>query len=74
MQDVVNISNEIFDFVKERDYELSPLIHSLIFMLEAVTQSYNVPNQQIARIRRVCRKYITEMAEKEKITIGDKHE
>jgi len=62
MRDVMKITDEIFNLSKEKGYHPGAFVHSLIFTLEITQQSYNIPQQQLAEIKRDCRRYVHELA------------
>lgn len=57
VEDAIKIADEIMKLAKEKKYDLGPFIHGLIFAQEYAIFSYKVPQQQIAMIKRDCRKY-----------------
>ena len=61
IQDAMNITDDLFKLSKEKNYNPGAFIHGLIFALEVVQQSYKIPQQQMAEIRRDCRKYVDQM-------------
>ena len=61
IEDAMNITNDIFKLSKDNKYNPGAFIHGLIFALEAVQQSYNIPKQQLAEIKRGCRRYFQEI-------------
>ncbi|MFW6149291.1 MAG: hypothetical protein ACOC6D_05495 [Atribacterota bacterium] len=61
IEDVLKITDEIFKLSKEKDYDLGAFVHGLIFALEYAQFSYDIPQQQIAGIKRDCRRYFKEM-------------
>lgn len=60
IDDVLKISQEIFGICKKNNYYLEPFIYALLFCVEALQLSYNIPQQELADIRRKCRKYLKE--------------
>ena len=48
IQDAMKVTDDIFKLSKDKDYHPGAFIHGLIFALEAVQQSYKIPQQQIA--------------------------
>jgi len=62
IRDVMKITDEIFNLSKEKGYHPGAFVHSLIFTLEITQQSYNIPQQQLAEIKRDCRRYVHELA------------
>lgn len=62
LADAMKITDEVFQLSKEKNYHPGAFIHGLIFALEYAQISYNVPQQQLANIKRDCRKYIKEIA------------
>ena len=61
IEDAMKITDEIFKLNKEKNYNPGAFIHGLIFALELTQQTYQIPNQQLAQIRRGCRKYFNEI-------------
>jgi hypothetical protein len=59
IEDAMKITDEIFNLSKERKYNVGAFVHGLIFALEYTQISYNIPHQQIAGIKRDCRRYFT---------------
>ena len=62
----MEITDEVFKLSKETNYHPGAFIHGLIFALEYAQVSYNVPQQQMATIKRDCRKYIKEITSQRK--------
>ena len=58
--DVLKISQEIFKICKENNYHLESFTCALLFCVEALQLSYNIPQQEIAEMKRKCRKYLKE--------------
>ncbi len=61
IEDAMKITDEIFKLNKEKEYNVGAFVHGLIFALEYTQFSYNIPQQQIAGIKRDCRRYFEEM-------------
>ncbi len=61
MNEVFKITDDLFTLSKEREYPLGAFIHGLIFALEFAQQSYRIPPQQLAEIKRDCRRYVDEI-------------
>lgn len=61
IEDAMKVTNEIFNLNKKNNYNPGAFIHGLIFALEFTQQNYGIPQQQIAEIRRGCRKYFGEI-------------
>ncbi|HWR27896.1 MAG TPA: hypothetical protein VN377_05620 [Candidatus Thermoplasmatota archaeon] len=61
MNEVFKITDDLFTLSKEREYPLGAFIHGLIFTLEFASQSYRIPPQQLAEIKRDCRRYVDEI-------------
>ena len=59
--DAMKIADEIFKLSKEKKYNLGAFVHGLIFALEYAQFSYKIPPQQMALIKRDCRKYFKEV-------------
>jgi len=61
VEDAIKVADDIFKISKENNYKVGAFIHGLIFALEYAQTSYKVPQQQIALIKRDCRKYFKEI-------------
>jgi len=61
MSEVFKITDDLFTLSKEREYPLGAFVHGLIFALEFASQSYHIPPQQLAEIKRDCRRYVDEI-------------
>ena len=57
IEDALKITDDIFKLSKENKYNMGAFIHGLIFALEYAQFSFNIPQQQIAGIKRDCRNY-----------------
>ena len=57
IEDALKITDEIFKLSNENKYNVGAFVHGLIFALEYAQFSYNIPQQQIAGIKRDCRQY-----------------
>jgi len=57
VEDALKIADEIFQMGKEKKYNIGAFIHGLLFAQEYITHNYKIPQQQIAIIKRDCRKY-----------------
>ncbi len=62
IEDAIKVADDIFKLSKEKKYNLGAFIHGLIFALEYVENSYKIPQQQLALIKRECRKYFKEIS------------
>ena len=62
IKDAMKVTEDIFNLNKDKNYNPGAFIHGLIFALEATQQSYKIPQQQLAEIKRGCRKYIKELS------------
>ena len=58
VEDAMKVADDIFKLSKEKNYKVGAFIHGLIFALEYAQFSYNIPQQQIAGIKRDCRNYL----------------
>lgn len=67
IKDAMKITDEIFKLSKENNYNPGAFIHGLIFALEFTQKSYKIPQQQIAQIKRGCRKYFNDLDNYNKI-------
>lgn len=65
MKDVFKITDDLFTLSKEKKYSPGAFVHGLIFTLEFTQQSYNIPQQQLAEIKRDCRRYVQEIVRTE---------
>ena len=59
--DAIKIADDIFKLSKEKKYNLGAFIHGLIFAQEYAQHSFGIPQQQMALIKRDCRKYFKEI-------------
>jgi hypothetical protein len=57
IEEAIKVADDIFKLSKEKKYNLGAFIHGLIFALEYAENSYKIPQQQLALIKRECRKY-----------------
>ncbi|MEE9440672.1 MAG: hypothetical protein V3V27_01945 [Candidatus Thermoplasmatota archaeon] len=64
--DAMKITDEVFKLSKENNYHPGAFVHGLIFALEYAQTSYKIPQQQMATIKRDCRKYIKEVTSQRK--------
>ena len=64
IEDVTKITDDIFKLSKEKKYNIGAFVHGLIFALEYIQFSYKIPQQQIANIKRDCRRHFKETADK----------
>jgi len=67
IEDAMKITEDIFNLSKENEYNPGAFVHGLIFALEATQQSYNIPQQQLANIKRGCRRYFREISNSKKL-------
>ena len=61
VKDAFKIADDVLKLSKDKEYHLGAFVHGLIFTLEYIQQSYNIPQQQLAIIKRDCRQYIKEI-------------
>lgn len=61
IKDAMQVADDILNLSKEKKYSVGAFVHGQIFSLEFMTVAYGIPAQQIAEIKRDCRKYINEM-------------
>jgi hypothetical protein len=59
--DAIKVADDIFKLSKENKYNLGAFIHGLVFAVEYAQSSYRIPQQQMAIVRRSCRKYFKEI-------------
>ncbi|MHA2431458.1 MAG: hypothetical protein ACXACC_10585, partial [Promethearchaeota archaeon] len=60
-EDTIKIADDILKMGKDKKYNIGAFIHALIFAQEYSQQDYQIPQQQIAMIKRDCRKYFREI-------------
>jgi len=61
VEDAIKVADDIFKLSKEKKYNIGAFIHGMIFAMEYAQQSYKIPHQQMAIIKRDCRKYFKEI-------------
>ena len=61
IEDAMKIADDILKLSNENKYNVGAFIHGLSFALEYAIYAYNVPQQQIAVIKRDCRKYLKDI-------------
>jgi len=61
IEDALKIADDIFKMSKEKKYNVGAFIHGMIFAVEYAQHSYKIPQQQIAIIKRDCRKYFKDI-------------
>lgn len=61
LEDVLKVADDVLNLYREKKYNFGAFIHGLIFLDEYLQFNYNIPQQQIADIRRGCRRYIEEL-------------
>ena len=61
ISEVFKVSDDFFQLLKDKQYPLGAFVHGLIFALELAQQSYHIPPQQLAEIKRDCRRYVDEI-------------
>ncbi len=66
IEDAMKITDDIFNLSKDKNYNLGAFVHGLVFALEYAQSSYNIPQQQIAIIKRDCRRYFDAITEAKK--------
>lgn len=66
IEDVIKIADDIFKMGQDKKYNIGAFIHGLIFAQEYSQQIYQIPQQQIAMIKRDCRKYFKEINPRKK--------
>ena len=57
-EDALHISEELLKLFKEKEYNPGAFVHGLVFTLEFAQQTYQIPSQQLAGVKRDCRRYI----------------
>jgi hypothetical protein len=66
IEDAIKIADDIFKMGQDKKYNIGAFIHGLIFAQEYSQQIYQIPQQQIAMIKRDCRKYFKEINPRKK--------
>jgi len=61
IEEALKVADDIFNLSKDNKYNFGAFIHGLIFANEYLQFNYKIPPQQIADIRRGCRKYFKEI-------------
>jgi len=61
IEDALKVADDIFNLSKEKKYNFGAFVHGLIFADEYLQFNYKIPPQQIADIRRGCRRYFKEI-------------
>lgn len=61
IKDAITVADDIFKLTKDKKYKIGAFIHGLIFALEYAQHNYKIPQQQIATIKRDCRKYFMDI-------------
>ena len=61
--DALHISEEILNLFKKKEYNPGAFVHGLLFTLEFAQQTYKIPPQQLAGVKRDCRRYIQALSE-----------
>ena len=56
--DALHISEDLMNLFKEKEYNPGAFVHGLLFTLEFATQTYQIPQQQLAGVKRDCRRYV----------------
>ena len=59
--DAIKVADDVFKLSKEKEYNLGAFIHGLVFAIEYAQHSYRIPQQQMALIKRDCRKYFKDI-------------
>jgi hypothetical protein len=61
IDDALKIADDVFKLSQEKKYNLGAFVHGLTFALEYIQYNYKIPQQQVAGIRRGCRKYFKQI-------------
>ena len=62
LKDAMTVTEDIFKLSKEKKYSPGAFVHGLVFAIEYTQQSFNIPQQQLADIKRNCRRFVKETA------------
>ena len=66
INDALEIADDVFKLCKEKEYNFGAFVHGLIFALEYTQFTFKIPQQQIADIKRDCRRYFENIAQQKK--------
>ncbi len=61
--DALHISEELMQLFKEKKYNPGAFVHGLLFTLEFAQMTYQIPQQQLAGVKRDCRRYVQAIAQ-----------
>jgi hypothetical protein len=61
MADVFKVTDDLFQLSKQKGYHPGAFVHGLVFALELSQESYHIPPQQLAEIKRDCRRTVHEI-------------
>jgi hypothetical protein len=61
--DALNISEDLMKLFNEKKYNPGAFVHGLLFTLEFTQHTYQIPQQQLAGVKRDCRRYVKAIAE-----------
>ena len=61
IKDAIQIADDILKLSKDKKYNFGAFIHGLVFATEYAQNSFKIPQQQMAAIKRDCRKYFKEI-------------
>ena len=61
IEEAMQIVDDLVLLQKEKKYHPGAFIHGLIFTLELTQQSYQIPPQQIAQVKRDIRRHVKEL-------------
>ena len=61
--DALHISEELMQLFKEKKYNPGAFVHGLLFTLEFAQMTYQIPQQQLAGVKRDCRRYVQALAQ-----------
>ena len=61
--DALHISEDLMQLFKDKKYNPGAFIHGLLFTLEFAQHTYQIPPQQLAGVKRDCRRYVNALVE-----------
>ncbi len=61
--DALHISEDLMQLFKEKKYNPGAFVHGLLFTLEFAQLTYQIPQQQLAGVKRDCRRYVQALAQ-----------
>lgn len=63
LDDALHIAEDMLGLLNEKKYNPGAFVHGLLFTLEFTQQTYQIPQQQLAGVKRDCRRYVQTLAD-----------